>query len=152
MVVFTQYDVLVFSVFRRLPPSEDREQLSKDRATELFKESCLKLLDPFYDKYPKLFYVRTSGAPFLLCLFENLHFQALADHRLQSWIPLRWTSLFEKRGALSRKISAGMRGLCPQWHSVQALKSRLKVQSRELQCRVSPLQPALTYRPLSELA
>ncbi|KAJ7714611.1 hypothetical protein B0H16DRAFT_1618166 [Mycena metata] len=61
IVVFTQYDVLVLSVFRRLPPSEDRERLSRDQATQKFKDSCLKLLDPFFEKYTQLLYVRTSG-------------------------------------------------------------------------------------------
>ncbi|KAJ7897907.1 hypothetical protein B0H14DRAFT_290909 [Mycena olivaceomarginata] len=61
VVVFTQYDILFYSVFRRLPPSEGREELCKKQATQQFMDSCLKHLEPLYEKYPDLSYVRTSG-------------------------------------------------------------------------------------------
>ncbi|KAF7368682.1 G domain-containing protein [Mycena venus] len=61
VVVFTQYDVLFYSVFRRLPPSKGREELCKEQATRQFMDSCLKHLEPLYEKYPDLSYIRTSG-------------------------------------------------------------------------------------------
>ncbi|KAJ7758821.1 hypothetical protein DFH07DRAFT_1060334 [Mycena maculata] len=62
IVVFTQFDKLCGSILRRLPPKERNNAVCEERAEERFKEMCVKELEPFCVRDPRLCYARTSGA------------------------------------------------------------------------------------------
>ncbi|KAJ6553124.1 hypothetical protein B0H19DRAFT_1155708 [Mycena capillaripes] len=61
LVVFTQFDKFCGSILRRLPPNERTITVCEKRAEERFKETCVKELEPFCERDPRLGYARTSG-------------------------------------------------------------------------------------------
>jgi len=67
IIVFTQFDKLCGSIFRRLPPKERNNAICEERAEEKFKEICLKEIEPFFARDQRLCYARTSG------LTEGVH-------------------------------------------------------------------------------
>ncbi|KAJ7817625.1 hypothetical protein B0H14DRAFT_2601921 [Mycena olivaceomarginata] len=101
VVVFTQYDVLFYSVFRRLPPSEDRE---------LCKESTQI---PMYECQAR----STSG--FLQSYYLS-HHQKRKGRELQTDERQSWISRARERGVMEA-LEARMELFERMWQSVGVL-------------------------------